>query len=279
MNSSKDQAVEDITLLELEHPGANDPAYRRRRAAIAAHAATFRSTGEIADVEYSPEETETWRTAVSRLQEIHAAKASGRYLRAAKNLSITPERIPQLSELNAQLAAAGGFRLAPVEGLIDGKTFLSKLANGTMLCTQYIRHASRPEYTPEPDVIHELVGHAPTFTDPDFAAMTRLIGRAADSAEGDALEAIKRLYWFTVEFGLIREQGEIKAFGAGLLSSFGELGHCFTSEVERREFTAADAAAPDFDYSAMQPTLFVIPSFAALRRSVDGFVRGLGIDA
>lgn len=277
MNAPIVTDVEDIAMLQLDHPGANDPTYRTRRGVIAGLAREFRRSGTISDVAYTAEETATWRTAVSRLQAIHAEKASGRYLRAAKNLSITPERIPQLSELNRQLTSAGGFRLAPVEGLIDGKLFLSDLADGTMLCTQYVRHASRPEYTPEPDVIHELVGHAPTFTDPDFAAMTRLVGRAAKAAEGDALEAIKRLYWFTVEFGLIREHGETKAFGAGLLSSFGELDHCFGPEVDRRPFSAEAAAATDFDYSAMQPTLFVIPSFASLRRETEAFVRRLGL--
>lgn len=275
--NAKAIAIEDVTLLDIDHPGANDPAYRARRGEIADLAARFRATGRIADVAYTDEESATWRTAVSRLQALHAKHASARYLRAAKNLAIGPDRIPQLRELNVALARNGGFRLAPVEGLIDGKSFLAMLADGTMLCTQYVRHASRPEYTPEPDVIHELVGHAPTFTDPDFAAMTRAIGRAAASAEGDALEAIGRLYWFTVEFGLMREHGETKAFGAGLLSSFGELLHCLTDDVERRPFDARVAAETAFDYSAMQPVLFVIPSFAGLRREVDDFIATLGM--
>ncbi|HTM68471.1 MAG TPA: phenylalanine 4-monooxygenase [Candidatus Binatia bacterium] len=274
MNTST-TAIEDISLLELDHPGANDPAYRARRAVIAALAARFRATGEIPDVDYTAEEQGTWRTAVSRLQALHAGKASAAYLRAARTLAIGPDRIPQLSELNTRLAKNGGFRLAPVEGLIDGKVFLSMLAQGTMLCTQYIRHASRPEYTPEPDVVHELIGHAPTFTDPDFTALTRLFGRAAAAAEDDALEAVQRLYWFTVEFGLMREPDGVKAFGAGLLSSFGELGHCFGPDVERREFSAAGAAAAAFDYSAMQPLLFVCPPFAPLRREVEAFLERL----
>ena len=270
------QAIEDITLLVIDHPGANDPAYRLRRAAIASAAARFATTGGIADIDYAEEESETWRVAVSRLQALHARHATGRYLRSAKRLGISPERIPQLRELNRILAVNGGFRLAPVAGLIDAKPFLAMLAAGTMLCTQYVRHHSRPDYTPEPDVIHELVGHAPTFTDPDFAAMTRAIGRAAARAEGDALEAIGRLYWFTVEFGLMRERGETKAFGAGLLSSFGELAHSLGTDVERRPFVAEEAAATSFDYSSMQPLLFEIRSFAALRREVDAFIARLG---
>ncbi|HTK05136.1 MAG TPA: phenylalanine 4-monooxygenase [Candidatus Eisenbacteria bacterium] len=276
MNAIKTD-IQDISLLELDHPGANDPAYRLRRAEIAALAARFRGTGEIGDVDYTPEERQTWREAVSRLQVLHRRNASRRYLRAAANLEIGPDRIPQLSELNLKLAASGGFRLAPVAGLIDGKLFLSELAGRTMLCTQYIRHASRPEYTPEPDVVHELVGHAPTFTDPDFAAMTREIGRAAAAADGDALEAIKRLYWFTVEFGLIREGADVRAFGAGLLSSFGELEHCFGPDVDRRTFSSERVVAASYDFSAMQPVLFVAPPFPALRREVSSFLARLGV--
>lgn len=277
MDSVITSQIEDLTTLDIDHPGANDPAYRLRRGEIAALAARFVATGEIADVAYTNQETGTWQTAVSRLQALHARHASARYLRAAKRLAIGPKRIPQLRELNVALAANGGFRLAPVAGLIAAKPFLSLLAEGTMMCTQYMRHHSRPEYTPEPDVVHELVGHAPTFTDPDFAAMTRAIGRAAALAEGDALELIGRLYWFTVEFGLMRERGETKAFGAGLLSSFGELQHCLTPHVERRPFEARVAAETSFEYSAMQPVLFVIPSFAALRREVDAFIGTLAL--
>lgn len=267
--------TEDITLLALDHPGANDPAYRARRDEIAALARNFgRDPGPgVPDVAYTDEETATWRYAVSRLETAHAGGASAAYLRAKRNLEIGPERIPQLRELNARLVGFHGFSLAPVEGLIESRAFLSKLAGGVMLCTQYIRHASRPEYTPEPDIVHELVGHAPTFTDKDIVDFTRLVGRAATTATEEQLRRLERLYWFTIEFGLVEEAGEPKAYGAGLLSSFGELAHCRSAEVERRPFRMAEVLATPFDFSAMQPKLFVIRSFAALARETEELLR------
>lgn len=274
MKNMTQETVESITLLDLDHPGANDLSYRRRRDEIAALAAAWRRdpTG-IPDVAYTDEETETWRTVVSRLEAKHAARASAVYLRAKKNLAIVPERVPQLSNLDARITRFHGFRLAPVEGLIDSRSFLGALGDGVMRCTQYLRHASRPEYTPEPDLVHEVIGHVPTFTDADFVAYTRLVGRAAQTASAERLTQLERLYWFTIEFGLVREQGELKAFGAGLLSSLGEIDHCLGPEVERRQFTMSEVLDTPFDFSAMQPRLFVIESFAKLRAETEALLR------
>lgn len=265
------ELTKDIAVLAIDHPGANDPIYRKRRAAIAEAARKHRLEGGLMpEIAYTEDEHRTWRTTSARLEPLHEKSASAIYLKAKRAMAIPDDRIPEFAELNARLAKFGGFRLAPVEGLVGTRTFLSTLARNTMLCTQYIRHASRPDYTPEPDVIHEVIGHVPTFIDPDFMAFTRTIGEAAAVADKEGLKAIERLYWFTVEFGLIREQGEIKAFGAGLLSSFGEIQHCFTSEVEKREFGVAEIIATPYDYSAMQTKLFIIPSFAALRKEMAG---------
>jgi phenylalanine-4-hydroxylase len=278
MADTATSTTRDITLLDLDHPGANDAAYRVRRAEIAAVARRHRQEGgEMPDIAYTEEEHETWRTAVTRLNELHEKNASAAYLAAKRALRISPDRIPQLNELNDRLAAFGGFRLSPVEGFIDSRTFLSTHERDTMLCTQYIRHASRPEYTPEPDVIHELVGHAPTFIDSDFVAFTRRIGQAAAIADAAGLTALERLYWFTVEFGLIRENGKLKAFGAGLLSSFGEIEYCLAGEVERREFQLEEVLATPYEPTAMQPKLFIIPSFAALKEETARFLRSSGI--
>jgi monomeric phenylalanine-4-hydroxylase len=263
----KDMQFEHINQLALDHPGASDEAYRTRRDYIASLSKRFREDPEhkIIDVEYTPEEQKVWQIVATRLEELQAKRASSFYLEAKKKLGINTERIPQLSEMNRRLKELSNFRLAPIEGLVETRAFLSWLAYRTMLCTQYIRHTSRPEYTPEPDIVHEAIGHIPNFTNRDFADFSQFIGHGARVATDEQLEELGRLYWFTVEFGLIEEQGEVKAFGAGLLSSFGELEHAFTDNVERRPFDLKEVINQSYDYSDMQPLLYVIPSYSYLK--------------
>lgn len=270
--------VEEISLLPLDHPGAHDPAYRARRNYIAGLAGQYRRDPNhvILDVPYTKQETAVWRHVSRKLEQAHARLACSFYLEAKRQLGISAFRIPQLGELSAKLTAASGFRLAPIEGLVETRAFLSWLGKRTMLSTQYIRHHSRPDYTPEPDVVHEVIGHIPMFTVPDFADFSEFIGKGAVVATDEQLEQLGRLYWFTVEFGLIEEDGETKAFGAGLLSSFSELEHAFTDEVERRPFNLEEVIHTKFDYSDMQPLLFVIPSYAYLKEVTRKFIRSFG---
>ena len=260
-----DMPFEDIEELHLDHPGANDAEYRERRDYIASLSKKFRETGVITDVPYTEEEQDIWRHVATKLEELHQKHASPFYLRAKRDLGISTDRIPQLSEMNRRLKELTNFRLAPIEGLVDTRAFLSWLSFRTMLSTQYIRHHSRPEYTPEPDIVHEAIGHIPMFTNSNFADYSQFIGHGARIATDQQIEELGRLYWFTVEFGLVEEQGEIKAYGAGLLSSFGELEHAFGDAVERRPFDLEQVINHDFTYSDMQPVLYVIPSYAELK--------------
>jgi monomeric phenylalanine-4-hydroxylase len=265
MPEFRDMKFENINQLHLDHPGASDEEYLERRNYIASLAKKFRETGVITDVDYDEREQNVWRHVSSKLEELQQRRASRLYLEAKKKLGISNERIPQLSELNKKLGALSGFRLAPIEGLVETRGFLSWLSYRTMLCTQYIRHHSRPEYTPEPDIVHESIGHIPMFASRDFADFSQFIGHGARVCTDQQLEELGRLYWFTVEFGLIEEDGEIRAFGAGLLSSFGELEHAFGDEVERRPFDLEQVINTPYEYSDMQPILYVIPSYAYLK--------------
>ena len=143
------------------------------------------------------------------------------------------------------------------------REFMERLSERTFLATQYIRHASRPLYTPEPDVVHELVGHAATFCHPEFARLNRLFGKAADVADDERLSRIARLYWYTLEFGACREGRDVKVVGAGLLSSFGELGR-FETACELRAFDPDAIASTKYNPTDYQKTLFVADSFAEL---------------
>jgi phenylalanine-4-hydroxylase len=267
-----DMPFEDIEELHLDHPGASDLEYRKRRDYIASLSKKFRETGVITDVDYNEDEQGIWRHVATRLEELHQKHASPFYLTAKRDLGISTERIPQLTEMNRRLKELTNFRLAPVEGLVDTRAFLSWLSWRTMLSTQYIRHHSRPEYTPEPDIVHEAIGHIPMFTNPNFADYSQFIGHGARIATDEQIEELGRLYWFTVEFGLVEDKGDVKAYGAGLLSSFGELEHAFSDKVERRPFDLEQVIKHDFTYSDMQPVLYVIPSYAELKEVTRNYI-------
>ncbi|HEX8288287.1 MAG TPA: phenylalanine 4-monooxygenase [Pyrinomonadaceae bacterium] len=272
----RDLQFENINQLDLDHPGANDLEYRERRDYIASLAKKFRETGIITDVDYNEPEQEIWRIVANRLEEIQAKHASKFYLEAKKHLGISKDRIPQLTEMNRRLKRLSNFRLAPIEGLVETRGFLSWLSFRTMLSTQYIRHHSRPEYTPEPDIVHESIGHIPMFTNRDFADFSQFIGHGAKIATDEQLEELGRLYWFTVEFGLIEEDGDIRAYGAGLLSSYGELENAFTDNVERRQFDLEQIINTPYSYSDMQPILYVIPSYEYLKETTRKYIESFG---
>lgn len=273
----KDMKFENINELHLDHPGANDPEYRKRRDYIAVLSKNFRMTGEITDVDYSPREQRVWRYVAEELEELQQKYASPFYLRAKKDLGIRTDRIPQLTEMNRRLKELTGFRLAPIEGLVETRSFLSWLSYRVMLCTQYIRHHSQPAYTPEPDIVHEAIGHIPMFTNSNFADFSQFIGLGARVATDKQIEELGRLYWFTVEFGMVEHEGDIKAYGAGLLSSFGELEHAFSDKVERRPFNLEQVINHEYTYSDMQPVLYVIPSYAELKEVTRKYIQTFNV--
>ena len=173
-----------------------------------------------------------------------------------------------------------GFRQEPVGGLVHPKTFHTALANRVFLSTQYIRHSSRPFYTPEPDVVHELVGHTAMLGVPEWAELNVLFGKADMRTESEA--AINRLgsvYWYVLEFGTCREEGNVKSVGPGLLSSFGEMEHaCASGEVEYRKPNFEEMETLAYDVTKYQPILYVWDSFEELYEKTKEFVTNWGTD-
>jgi phenylalanine-4-hydroxylase len=271
---TNDIGFEEISMLPIDHPGAQDAEYRLRRNFIANLARRYREDPDhvIPNVDYTAKETAIWRHVYDQLEETQERRACSLYLDSKRKLGISRDLIPQLCDLDRKLREVSRFRLAPIEGLVETRAFLSWLGKRTMLCTQYLRHHSRPDYTPEPDIVHEIIGHIPNFTNADFADYSQFIGKGAVVAGDEQLKQLGRLYWFTVEFGLVEEGDGIKAFGAGLLSSYSELEHAFSDKVDRRKFDLKEVIETEYDYSNMQPVLFVIPSYSYLKEVTREFI-------
>lgn len=262
-------AISDIVTLDRDHPGFRDAGYRARRNAIA-RAAVEHAGGPVPDVAYSEAEHEVWRLVRARLDPLHRSRAAQTLVDAADRVALPVDRIPQLGEVNQVLMAATGFAMRPVAGLVAARVFLAELGRGTFLSTQYMRHPSAPFYTPEPDVVHELVGHAASLTEPRIAGLSRAMGLAAQAADEDGLQALERVYWYTLEFGAVLEDGRPKAFGAGLLSSVGEIQRLAAAELLPWDLSTIAATA--YDPTDYQPRYFLAPSSARLLDDVSAWV-------
>ena len=266
--------------LEADHPGFKDPDYRARRAMIDQLARSHVHGAPIPRVDYTEQEVQTWGVVYRKLAQLHAQYGCAAYLEVfahmARACGYAADNIPQAGDVSAFLEARTGFRLRPVAGLLAPRDFLNGLAFRVFFSTQYIRHHSAPLYTPEPDVCHELIGHAPMFADAAFADLSQEIGLASLGASDAEIEHLARCYWFSVEFGLIREQGDLKAYGAGLLSSFGELEYaCAGGEAELREWDPAAAAEQDFPITEYQPVYFVADSLQDAKARMQTYCRTL----
>jgi phenylalanine-4-hydroxylase len=269
-----DEAILDrntIVQLDPDHPGFRDGEYRARRNQIALLAMHYRPGDQIPDAPYTADEHRVWQTIWQALRPAHQKYACAEYLDALTRLNFPDDRIPQLREVNEKVRAISGFRLEPVAGLVQPRVFLENLADGVFLCTQYIRHHSTPLYTPEPDVVHEIVGHGVTLASPKLAELNRLFGNAVKRTQSaDALEKLSRVYWFTIEFGVLRENGSVKAYGTGLLSSAGELEEMH--EAQLRPFDLDAAASETYDPTHFQPVLFCADSFDELYQRLREFL-------
>lgn len=268
----------DVTALELEpgHPGLGDAGYVQRRKDLFALTRKHRleKLGPPF-IDYTAEETRIWREVSPKLDELHQQHACQEYLKGKRDLVITTDVIPQLRTISEQLCRTTKMHLVPAEGALPYRTFYEAIAERGFPVTQFIRHGSHPEFTPEPDMIHDCLGHVPALMIQDYAELLVLIAKAASTTQrGEQVLALKRFSWFSIEFGLVEEGPDTKVFGAGILSSTGEIPYSlFSPEVKRSPFVTDVVIHTDYDPSRMQDNLFIAPSMSFLRRELEALVR------
>lgn len=274
-------ANDDGTLsvqLGTGHPGLADPAYRARRDRIATLADRWRPGSPAPTIDYTAEEHEVWRVVSEDLVGKHRELACRQFLDGKEALGLPLDRVPQLEELTERLRPLTGFGYRPAAGLVPLRAFYEALADRAFWATQYLRHHSVPLYTPEPDVLHEVVGHGNTLADPRYTALYEAAGQAARRVETDeALEFISKTFWFTLEFGVVHEPDGLKAYGAGILSSPGEI-------LEFRSMTihpldVARMGITHYDITRYQDVLFAARSWSEVEDVVGAFWRDCDDDS
>jgi phenylalanine-4-hydroxylase len=263
--------------LECDHPGFKDEAYKKRRHEIAQIALTHNcSDKEVPKVEYTQQETETWGKIFEVLHPLHKKHACREYLESFQEMQkycgFRRDNIPQIQDINVYLQKKTGFRLIPIAGLLSGRDFLNYLAFRVFASTQYIRHHSVPFYTPEPDIVHEFIGHAPMFANKDFADFSQQIGLASLGASDAEIKRLATCYWFSVEFGLLSDgSGEKKAYGAGVLSSVDEILNAVSGKSEYRFFDPFKARDVEYPITKLQPIYFWSRDFAEMKKMMNAY--------
>ena len=263
--------------LGADHPGFKDAAYRERRNEIAASALAWRPGTVPAPVAYTDAENEVWRLVSAELAVKHERYAVREFLDAKAAVALPADRVPQLFEVTERLAPLTGWAYHPAPGLVGLREFYGSLAARVFHSTQYVRHPSQPLYTPEPDIIHEVIGHGNMLGSPRFAALKQAAGEATMRVETEvALQAIADVFWFSLEFGVMYEDGELRAYGAGILSSYGEIEEFRSMEI--RPLDIAAMTTVEYDITSYQPVLFGAASFGELEEVVGGFFASVDDD-
>ena len=231
-------------------------------------------------IPYTEEENETWNILITKQRPIAQRYACDEWLEACDRMRFPTDRIPQCTEISKVLGAHTGWSVYPCAALINFDDFFKLLANKQFPAASFIRARDELEYLQEPDIFHEIFGHTPLLTDRRFAEFTHVYGQLGLKADSKDRKYLARLYWFTVEFGLIKQRGQFKTYGAGIVSSMGETPYAIDSDkADRRRFVPLDVLRTPYRIDIFQTIYFWIESLDELYQVAHTDVMGLLVEA
>lgn len=271
-----DRNYEDFTKsLGEKYPGFDDPLYFPWLQQV--RTASFNDFQEQKEVSYPSDCQATWQVIYRRLRSLHFKYACEEHvnnLRELEALGLYSDRfIPQFPWINEYLESRTGFKLVPVGGMVNSRSFLNALAFRIFFSTQYLRHKSVPFYSPEPDVVHELMGHVPLFANPDFAEFSQEIGICSLGASDDEIAKLAKLYFYAVEFGVIKSASKVTVLGAGILGSCEETEFVGRSQGSLRPWVTEEVLNSEYELSAFQPFYFTSNSLQDLKGNLMDFLK------
>jgi phenylalanine-4-hydroxylase len=219
---------------------------------------------------YDAEAHDVWRILFERRMATLRDTGSEVFLRGMERIGLAPDRVPDLADVNRRLAASTGWAAVGVGGFIPAAQFFRCLAHRRFPTTLIVRPRAQLDYLPEPDIFHDVFGHVPLHADPVFADFLQQFGAvAAESRTEVETTEMARLFWFTVEFGLVRERGATRIYGSGLISSHGDAANALGPSCDRRPFSLDAVLAQPFEIDRLQDVLFVVDAFDQLFDAVD----------
>lgn len=226
---------------------------------------------------YTTEEHSNWEFLYNRQMKYLPERVCSEYLEGISILNFDQEKIPSLKELSFILTKTTGWEIARVPGLIHEQDFFKLLQKKVFPSTDYIRTKEELDYTPAPDLFHDIFGHMPLLTNKNFASFYQMFGEAALNAEGENRRFLETLHWFTVEFGLIRNKQGMRIYGAGIISSLQEVQHSLSEKVQVIDFDINKIINQEYDVWHLQPILFAIDSFDQLESEFLNWTKKKGL--
>lgn len=217
-------------------------------------------------IHYPEDDHAVWHTLIERQLKLVEGRACQAYLDGIERLQLPHEHIPQLADINRVLHASTGWQVAAVPALIPFDTFFRLLAAKRFPVATFIRHRDELDYLQEPDIFHEIFGHCPMLTQPWFAEFTHAYGKLGLTATKEQRVYLARLYWLTVEFGLLDTPDGLRIYGGGILSSPKETLHCLSDVPERQPFDPVEAMRTPYRIDILQPLYFVLDDLERLRQ-------------